>query len=71
VEDVMVFRNEGTVEFEGRVEVTTAKAYLVEMTLGDQVWVPKSQIRNMTEPDAEGNRMFTVTQWWAERNNMA
>jgi len=54
-----------THEFEGKIEFTTAKAYLVVPTMGPaQVWVPKSQTVSMSEPDGEGNRVFTVTEWW-------
>lgn len=53
-----------TEEFEAKIEVTTAKAYLVEMTLGGRYWCPKSQIVEMGEPDGDGNRVFEVTDWW-------
>jgi hypothetical protein len=57
--------DEDTYDFEGKVEFTTAKAYLVIPTMGPaQVWVPKSQVVNMTDPDGDGNRVFTVTEWW-------
>lgn len=58
-----------TVELEARVETSTAKAYLIEPTMGkvQQVWLPKSQIVGEGEPDENGNRMFTVTQWWADK----
>ena len=51
---------------EARIEATTAKAYLVEPTMGSkkQVWCPKSQVVSMSEPDENGNRMFEVTEWW-------
>lgn len=50
--------------FEAKVEHTSAKAYLVEMTLGGKYWVPKSQIEQMSEPDMDGNIEFTVSEWW-------
>ena len=54
-----------TYDFEGKVEHTTAKALLVLPTMGpEQVWVPKSQLVAMTDPDGNGNRVFTVTEWW-------
>ena len=54
------------VTIEARIEVTTAKAYLIEPTMGSkkQVWCPKSQIVEMSEPDENGNRTFEVTEWW-------
>ena len=57
------------VEIEARIEVTTAKAYLIEPTMGSkqQVWLPKSQTVGMTEADENGLRTFTVTQWWHQR----
>ena len=58
-----------TVEFEGQIETTTAKAMLIIPTMGikEQVWLPKSQMVGMTEPDENGNRTFTVTQWWYDK----
>lgn len=54
---------------EGKIETSTAKAYLVEPTYGNkrEVWIPKSQVVGMTEEDQFGNRIFTVTQWWYDR----
>ena len=58
-----------TVEVEARIETSTAKAYLIEPTMGKvtQTWLPKSQVVGMTEPDENGNRVFTVTEWWYQR----
>jgi hypothetical protein len=55
-----------TVEVEARVETATAKAYLIEPAMGmkSEVWLPKSQVVGMTEPDDNGMRIFTVTEWW-------
>jgi hypothetical protein len=54
-----------TFTFEGKIEHTTPKAHLVIPTMGPaQVWVPKSQLVRMTEADVDGNREFTVTDWW-------
>ena len=55
-----------TREFEGKITHSTAKAYLVEPTLSrvPEVWLPKSQVVGETEPDANGLRTFTVTEWW-------
>jgi hypothetical protein len=55
-----------TVEIEGWIEVTTAKAYLIHPTMGpkDQVWVPKSQIVSITDKSEDGNSVFKVTLWW-------
>lgn len=59
---------DATFEFEGRIEVQTAKAYLVFPTMGpEQCWVPKSQTVSMSEPDFDGNRTFVVTKWWADK----
>lgn len=59
-----------TVEFEGKVQHTTAKAWLVEMTLGGEVWVPKSQCVDKSDPDMDGNSIFVVTGWWAGKNGL-
>jgi hypothetical protein len=50
--------------FEAKIEFSTEKSHLVEMTLGGRYFVPKSQIVYMGEPDIDGNREFTVTGWW-------
>jgi hypothetical protein len=61
-----------TVEFEAKINTQTPKAYLVEPTMGKkwEVWVPKSQVIGLTEPDEYGNRMFTVTEWWYSKAEM-
>ena len=58
-----------TVELEARIEMATAKAYLIEPTMGakSEVWLPKSQVVGMTEPDDNGLRTFTVTTWWFQK----
>ena len=58
-----------TCEIEGRIETTTAKAYLIEPTMGNMktVWLPKSQTVGMSDPNDDGNRTFTVTKWWYDR----
>jgi hypothetical protein len=55
-----------TVEIEAAIETATAKAYLIHPTMGSkkEVWLPKSQVVQMDEPDENGNRVFTVTEWW-------
>lgn len=58
-----------TVEFEAKIEVTTAKAYLVHPTMGpEEAWVPKSQVVEKSDPDQDGNIQWEVTLWWAEKN---
>ena len=60
-----------TYEFEGKIEHTTAKAYLVVPTMGvSQVWLPKSQVVRMDDPDIDGNCTFVVTQWWASKQDL-
>jgi hypothetical protein len=60
-----------TVELEARIEVTTAKAYLIEPTMGKkQVWLPKSQTVSMSDLQENGMRTFTVTQWWADQSGV-
>lgn len=65
----MAYRDEDeTVSFEAKVEVTTGKARLLLPTMGpEQVWCPKSQTVSMTEIDGDGNFMFVVTKWWADK----
>ena len=58
-----------TVELEATIEVTTAKAYLIHPTMGTkrEVWLPKSQVVGISDPDENGQKIFTVTKWWADR----
>jgi hypothetical protein len=61
-----------TVEVEAIIELTTAKAYLLKPTMGklQEVWLPKSQMVGMTDPAESGARLFTVTQWWADKSGV-
>jgi hypothetical protein len=60
-----------SVEFEGRIEHETAKAYLIEPTaIGpEQCWLPKSQIIER-RPSDNGNFIFVVTEWIARKNGL-
>lgn len=56
------------VEFEARIEHSTAKAKLLVPTMGpEQCWCPNSVIDWMSEPDEYGNRTFRVRSWWAKK----
>lgn len=61
-----------TVQVEARIETTTAKAYLIEPTMGGktQVWLPKSQTVSMSDPDENGLRVFEVTEWWYGKSEL-
>lgn len=59
-----------TVAIEAKVEVTTNKAYLIYPTLGGEYWLPKSQVASQSAPDGDGNVLFEVTKWWADKNNI-
>ena len=61
-----------TIALEARIETTTAKAYLIEPTMSEvkQTWLPKSQVVGMSEPDENGNYVFTVTVWWANKSGI-
>lgn len=59
-----------TVAVEGKIIFSTPKAYLVEMTLGGEYWLPKSQLVAMSDPDIDGNREFIITEWIAEKNGL-
>lgn len=61
-----------TVEIEARIETSTAKAHLIEPTMGPaQLWLPKSQIVKMDEPhDDDGNRIIVITKWIADKNGL-
>jgi hypothetical protein len=61
-----------TAQVEAEIEVTTAKAYLIKPTMGGkaEVWLPKSQTVEMSEPDENGLRIFTVTEWWMDKSGI-
>lgn len=64
-------REDKLYEFEGRIEAQTAKAYLIEFTNnGEEMWVPKSQIRGEPEATTPGRYMFTLTEWIAKKNGL-
>jgi hypothetical protein len=55
-------------EFEGKVEHTTMKAWLVEDNIsGKQAWLPKSVGQMMGEPDPDGNIIFNAPEWWMKK----
>ncbi len=59
-----------TYEFEARVEHESAKAYLVEPTIGEKIWIPKSQVVDVHAPDENGLRVFVVTEWIARQKGL-
>lgn len=70
----MVYREgDPTVELEARIEVTTAKAYLIEPVMGAkrEVWLPKSQVVSVGDANEDGNRLFVVTEWWYKKAELA
>jgi hypothetical protein len=55
-------------EFEGKVEHTTAKAWLVEDNMsGVKAWLPKSVGTMMGEADPDGNIIFQAPEWWMKK----
>lgn len=59
------------VVIEGKVSYTTAKAHLVELlNTENEVWLPKSQIVSMSDPDMDGNREIRITEWIAKKNGL-
>lgn len=56
--------------FEGEIEVTTNKAILVNLTNGDQLWIPKSQIIEQRETRHEKLYEFVITEWFAKKNKL-
>lgn len=67
----MSFRRDDAVHaLEGQIEVSTAKAVLVNWTLGGQSWVPKSQIKSQSDPDGDGNIIFQITDWFAKKEGL-
>lgn len=48
----------------------TAKAILVELFDGREVWLPTSQIDELHPPDENGERRIKVTDWIAKQNDI-
>lgn len=62
-----------THQFEATVEFKSAKARLIEMTLGGRYWVPDSQTKDFYPSDFDGNFIFVVSDWWwniRDKNNI-
>ena len=55
--------------FEARIEHVTAKAYLIEMTLGGRYWLPKSQTISMEPSDGDELFLFEVKDWWFNKKD--
>ncbi len=53
-----------TVELEGTIKYRTAKAVLIDVGDGEEVWIPESQIVDEYEDD-EGLMVFTIPEWLA------
>jgi hypothetical protein len=51
---------------EGRIQLSTKKAWLVDFTLGGRYFIPKKCVMDQMpgEPDIDGNRVFEVNDWW-------
>lgn len=60
------------VVIEGKVVMTTKKAYLIEPTMGpSEVWVPKSQVTDLGEPYSDdGLREIHIKQWFADKEGL-
>lgn len=60
----------------GRVWITakqkhrTAKAILVELFDGREVWLPLSQVEELHPPDENGERQISITDWIAGQNEI-
>lgn len=55
--------NKETVVMEGVVQWCSAKAFLIEMTLGGRYWVPKKCITEMDRSGME-TYLFEISMWW-------
>jgi len=57
----------GVYEFEARIVFKTAKAYLVEPTVGKKTWLPKSQMVDLFRvgDDDDGPFIFHMMEWWS------
>ena len=57
-----------TVKLEGKQLAVTEKAIKFDLLLIGEVWIPKSQISEVSDPDENGASEITVTMWWAKKN---
>ena len=64
-----VFIGDETYEWEGRIEFQTAKARLVQSTIGAKVWVPKGQTFDLIRigTDDDGPFLFHTSEWWTKK----
>lgn len=58
------------VEIEGEIEAQTAKAYLIIPTIGEQCWIPKSQVRDVKDTNDPKVKVFFLTEWIARKNGL-
>jgi hypothetical protein len=57
------------IEFEGRVEHSTAKAWLVIDTMSNnQAWLPKSVGKIVRDVDPEGLTLFEAPESWMKHS---
>lgn len=67
----MGFRNgDEIVEIEGAIEAQTAKAYLIIPTIGEQCWIPKSQVKDVRDTGDPNVKVFMITDWIARKNGL-
>ena len=58
-----------SVEFDGIIERETERAFLID-TGRDKVWLPKSQIREQSDPNVDKIITWTIPLWLAEADGL-
>lgn len=58
------------VEIEGAIEAQTAKAFLIIPTIGEQCWLPKSQITDVKDTSDPKIKVFFMKAWLAKKNGL-
>jgi hypothetical protein len=54
------------------IKAETAKAFLLRLESGEEVWIPKSQISDADDYEkGDTNAVVSVTEWIAKQNGLA
>lgn len=61
----MGIRSSKVVEIECVVRRQTNKAYLIDFGANEDVWVPRSQISDESEPGSDGVMSIFIPEWLA------
>lgn len=59
-----------TVEISCRIVHETTSAYLIDGGIDENVWIPKSQVTEVADPDSKGLVKMTMSEWIAGEKNL-